>query len=641
MRASILIVGHPFPDRVEFGADHRATYDEALATLKTEPYAVVVVADRLPPSSKAKIKGSFDFLKHVRDLQGDLQTILVSSEASPQELQRAINDAGLFKIIPQFEPDPLQLAVREALEEYELIKQNQAFLTLTREQHERLNHLTSLLEEKVSAREKFLVEAREKLLQATKRTEALNRALVAIQMSVTKQGIERHLTDALQVALGLTWIRILSHDQSFLDQMADGKPSSTIIFSSPLFRESELLGHIYLARPENRPFAPDEDDFLLQVGDAVALAMDRLKTLEALEALKQEWDSTFDAVTSPVAIVDEDYSVVRANKSYSQKSKTPLEEIAGKKCFEILFGRSAPCEGCRLGTSFDLGEVQCRDSSSAHFAVTSHLVPLEKEKRSYALFYRDISEEKRIQRQILESSKMAEIGTIGSSIAHEINNPLGGMIAFLQILKGEVKPEDKIYADVIEMEHAAIRCKTIVENLLAFTRQSVNPEKQVARIGDLLKIVVNIMELQTRGLGIQIVKQIYDADARVAADTNQLVQVLVNVMQNSCEAIADRLARGQRNPPGKIWLKTSAVEGADGLLRIEIADNGTGVESQNLARVFTPFFTTKDKTKNPGLGLSVSYQIVKEHGGQMEISSVPGQSTTVTVTLQAAKGPTP
>src|SRR5262249_2331094 len=156
-----------------------------------------------------------------------------------------------------------------------------------------------------------------------------------------------------------------------------------------------------------------------------------------------------------------------------------------------------------LGQSFDLGDVMCADGSAARFAVTSHEVPVGQNEKAFALFYRDISEEQRIQRQILESSKMAEIGTIGSSIAHEINNPLGGMIAFLQILKGEIPKDAKHYADIVEMEQAAIRCKTIVENLLAFTRRSVSSEMQITRIGDLVKLVGNIMELQTRGLGIQ------------------------------------------------------------------------------------------------------------------------------------------
>jgi two-component system NtrC family sensor kinase len=634
MHASILIVGHPFPEKVEFGADHTSSYDEALAVLSINKYAVLVVADRFPSASQDKIKNSFDFLTASKALNPDAQTVLVSSVASPQELQKAINAVGLFKTIFSFDSAILQLAVREALEEYELIKQNQAFLALTQEQNQRLHHLSILLEEKVKAREEFLNESREKLLHATRRTEALNRALVAIQKSVSKLEIEQLLNEALHVALGLTWTKILFKGSLYLEHVQEKDTKDLTVFSAPLFRESEVLGHIYFARDQQKLFSTDEDDFLLQISDAVGLAIDRLMALEDLERLKQEWDSTFDSLTDPVSIIDKEYNIVRANKAFADNAHTTLASLKDAKCHMALFGSPSPCAGCTLGQSFDLGEKISRDKTTVHFSVSSHIVEDHGESQHFAMFYHDIIEEKRIQRQILESSKMAEIGTIGSSIAHEINNPLGGMIAFLQILKSEITPEDKIFSDIVEMENAATRCKTIVENLLAFTRQSSTSDMQITRLGDLVRLVTNIMELQTRGLGIQIEKLLHDSDAKIKSDPNQLVQVLVNIMQNSCEALAERLSNGIRQPPPKIMIRSGS---ADSQLFIEILDNGTGIPANDLPRVFSPFFTTKDKSKNPGLGLSVSYQIVKEHEGQMEISSVFGQSTTVLITLPFAK----
>ena len=316
MHASILIVGHPFPEKVEFGADHCTTYDQAVEVLKVSKYAVVVAADRLPHSPKEVIKNCFEFLKTSRNLNADTQIVLVSAEASPQDLQRVINAVGLFKSILNFDPSLLQQAVREALEEYELIKQNQAFLALTQEQNQRLHHLSVLLEEKVKAREEFLVEAREKLLNATRKTEALNRALVAIQKSVSKQEIEQLPNDALHVALGLTWTKILFKGSHYTDLVEEEDTRDLTVFSAPLLRDSELLGHIYFARDKRKPFFTDEDDFLLQISDAVGLAIDRLMALEAIEEVKQEWDSTFDSITDPVSVIDEDYKIIRANKVF-------------------------------------------------------------------------------------------------------------------------------------------------------------------------------------------------------------------------------------------------------------------------------------------------------------------------------------
>lgn len=207
------------------------------------------------------------------------------------------------------------------------------------------------------------------------------------------------------------------------------------------------------------------------------------------------------------------------------------------------------------------------------------------------------------------------------------------MIAFLQILKMEVKKDDPRFPDIEEMERAAQRCKTIVENLLAFTRHSDSSEKTAVKIGDILEVVVNIMELQTRSMGIRVVRHIQDRDALIFVSKNEFIQVLVNVMQNSCEAIAERLEEGKTVPRGEIVIKTFLQ---DKFLNIEIVDNGTGIKPDQISKVFTPFFTTKNKTKNAGLGLSVSYQIMREQGGGIEISSHGEQNTTVVLAAPLA-----
>ncbi len=626
--ASILIVGHPDPKLVEFGADFINSYDETEKILSKFSYAVVAVADRMDG------KSCVDLLKKIRKLNPHTQLILVSQAASAPDLQALINEAGLFKSISSFEESQLQLAVREALEEFELIKQNEAFYQLRTEQNRKLQNLTQQLEERVQVRESFLIQSREKLLHTTKRLEALNRALLAIQRSSNRQSMEELINDALKSALDLSWTKILFKNQTFLEAGPQESYSQLNILSAPLFKEKELLGHIYFARKEQFPFSSDEDDFLLQVGDAVSLTIDRLMAIEKIEELKQEWDSTFDSITDPVSMVTEDFVLVRVNKAFAESSDSSVEKVVGLKCHEILFNSNTPCTGCHLGETFNLGEKTSREGKLANFTVNSQQIALEDGQKAFAVFYHDTSEQQKIQRQILESSKMAEIGTIGSSIAHEINNPLGGILAFVQIMKSEIGPEDKHREDIVEMEKAALRCKSIVENLLAFTRTSSSSDFKTTRVSDLLKVVTNIIELQTRGLGIEINIEIENMDAAIEADSNQLVQVLVNVLQNSCEALAEKLSNGQRFPAPLITIRTQSVQKPESGIRFEITDNGPGIAADQLSRVFTPFFTTKDKGKNTGLGLSVSYQIVKDHFGQMEISSVFGKSTTVIITIE-------
>lgn len=624
MKSSILIIGHPNPQNIEFGADFVKDKEVGLLEVRAHQYPVVVLeTDDEEPT--------MDFLIELRKSSALSQVILVSSKYPPGLLQKLVNQIGVFKIISSFDGDSLQNAVREALEEFALIKQNQSLLLLIQDQNKKLQQLTNLLDEKVKAREKYLNEVRENLMSATLKSEVLNRALVAIQKGLTKRDIEINLAEALKSTMNLTWVKILFKEESFVTHVMPEEQSSLSLFSAPLFREKELLGHIYFSRKSPNTFSQEEDDFLLQIGDAVALAVDRLKTLSQLESLKQEWEVTFDSITDPVSLVGRDYRILRANKAFINKAPRP--QVINQFCYQVLFSKDKPCEGCILGRSFELGEVNLSNGESAHYQVSSHRVLLEDFGEAFAMLYRDTSEEYRLRMQLLESSKMAEIGTIGGSIAHEINNPLGGMIAFLQILKSELKPGDPIAEDVLEMEKSAQRCKSIVESLLAFTRLSSGNQKLPVNLSELISLALNIIELQSRGLGIQLNKSIQDKNASTLMDKNQLVQVLVNVLQNSCESLADKLARRPLHYKPEINIEAQPAEKKPGYYLIRIRDNGEGISTKDLPRVFTPFFSTKDKTRNSGLGLTVAYQIVKEHGGEMEISSVPGESTVVNVVL--------
>ncbi|MCC6277075.1 MAG: PAS domain-containing protein [Oligoflexia bacterium] len=630
MNSSILIVGHPDPQRVQFGADFATSSEEARTIVSHSHLPVLILA--------TTIQGTWKLvLDEFRKLNPLGQIILVGPLTLDPGFLSTINNIGIFKLLDNFDSDSLLKAAQEALEEYELARQNESYISLIKEQNFRLNELSALLEKKVKAREGFLNQSKESLQAATRRTEALNRTLLAIQRGLRRHEIEQALNDALQLALGLEWTRISLKGQENKTRPNDAIVKEHNVFAAPLFRGPDLLGHIYFASP--KLLTPEEDDFLLQIADAVALSIDRLSSIEAVEAMKKEWDSTFDSVTDPLALINSDYEIVRANKAYASKTRLEPQAVVGKKCHQVLFNLPNPCEPCRLGSDFQLEQVQMRDQQTAHFAVSSHKVSLKAAKPAFAVFYRDVSEEDRMKSQILESSKMAEIGTIGSSIAHEINNPLGGMIAFLQMLSSELNQQDSRWQDVKEMEKAALKCKDIVENLLAFSRQE-SLDRKPESVKGLIDFALKIMELQSRSLGIETKVTCTPEDLKVHVSRSQIVQVLVNVLQNSCESISDQLIATRSAQPGLISIAAKLIpHGPETHAQITIQDNGTGISIADIHRVFTPFFTTKDKTKNPGLGLSVSYQIVKDHGGQMEISSLEGKMTTVTVTLPIAKGP--
>jgi signal transduction histidine kinase len=238
-----------------------------------------------------------------------------------------------------------------------------------------------------------------------------------------------------------------------------------------------------------------------------------------------------------------------------------------------------------------------------------------------------------MERQIIHSAKMAELGTIGSSIAHEINNPLAGLLSFIQLIKMDLTGKEDFYEDIIEMESGARRCKSIVQNLLNFSRQTNLDEQVQIDLREIVEQSIRITEIQTRSKGIMIHTQLEKQPIWVRGNATQLTQALRNLLQNANEGINARL-RDEPEIVGRIELD-SEINGKSVLLTI--SDNGQGIHHSIIRRIFNPNFTTKDPNLNPGVGLTTARQIIAEHGGSLEIISEPRQRTRAIISLPVLK----
>jgi two-component system NtrC family sensor kinase len=434
------------------------------------------------------------------------------------------------------------------------------------------------------------------------------------------------------------------------------------VHTVPLMRGKEILGHIYFARTAELPFHRDENSFLGQVGDAVALAIDRLTKLEQSETLKHQWEATFDAILDPVSLITSDYTLVRINRSFAERSGAELEKVIGRKCHEALFGRATPCEGCEIaaakprvtasitpsaanlapGANFRLKPARTIGGSEQNviYDVFSQDIQFKHEDRAlYVNMYHDVSAQLRFERQILESAKMAELGTIGSSIAHELNNPLGGMLSFLQLIKmdlGSIRSElgevaEPWVNDIIDMEQGARRCRDIVESLLGFTRKSAHDSVEAIDLREVVEQALKITELQTRSMGITVIQDLPRTTIETRGQFNALAQALRNFLQNAQEAIAERQRTiDSTKAPGEIKI---ALRQDGEWYEIEIQDNGAGFDPLIGEQIFDPMYTTKNPNNNPGLGLTVAQQIIRDHGGHLKISSTKGAGTSAKISL--------
>lgn len=231
-----------------------------------------------------------------------------------------------------------------------------------------------------------------------------------------------------------------------------------------------------------------------------------------------------------------------------------------------------------------------------------------------------------LQTQLIHSEKLASVGRLAAGVAHEINNPLTGILTFTHLLLSEMSEDNPVRDELNVIAREAKRCKLITQNLLDFARQT-EPEKVSTNINKLIKETLSIVENQAPFQNIRIVKSLNPSLPCLLIDPNQIQQVLMNVLLNAQEA----MPRG-----GFLTISTDFTED-DNSLEIKFIDTGYGISEENLEKIFDPFFTTKEVGTGTGLGLAVSYGIIKSHGGQITIYSKKGRGTTVLIKLPLNK----
>jgi signal transduction histidine kinase/ActR/RegA family two-component response regulator len=228
-----------------------------------------------------------------------------------------------------------------------------------------------------------------------------------------------------------------------------------------------------------------------------------------------------------------------------------------------------------------------------------------------------------VQSQLLQAEKMSAIGLLVSSVAHELNNPLSGIMGFAQLLlQHELNPKSRQHLERIYNE--AVRSQRIVQNLLSFSRRH-KPEKTYESLSDVIDGVIELRAYQLQVDNVEVVR-LYDRRLpKTMLDFHQLQQVILNVVNNAHQAMMEVGDRPRR-------LVITTEKRGEGL-RASFGDSGTGIASDRLESIFDPFFTTKKTGKGTGLGLSVSRAIVKDHQGSMSAESVVGEGSTIHIDL--------
>ncbi|OQY03378.1 MAG: PAS domain-containing sensor histidine kinase [Desulfobacteraceae bacterium 4572_123] len=244
------------------------------------------------------------------------------------------------------------------------------------------------------------------------------------------------------------------------------------------------------------------------------------------------------------------------------------------------------------------------------------------EEDSIYILVKNIEKRRLMEAQIAQADKLASIGELSSGVAHEINNPLGIILGYSQLLLRNEGKASPLYQDLKTIEKQVKNCKTIVEDLLRFARTSPS-RKEKCDIRQLIEDVLGFLQHNFNPDKIRIKKD-YDIKlVPMLLDEKRIKQVIMNLVMNALHAIGNS---------GTIEIATLAHPHRNKVSMI-IRDTGHGIEKKYLPRIFDPFFTTKPTGEGTGLGLSVSYGIIKNHGGTINVESTPGKGSTFTIDL--------
>jgi signal transduction histidine kinase len=369
--------------------------------------------------------------------------------------------------------------------------------------------------------------------------------------------------------------------------------------------------------------------------------MAELETYNAeLERKKQEIQDILNGIMDLLAVVSPDYRIIYVNRVFGDYFDIAHPE--GKHCYEVFRGASGPCVVCPLRTALQTGRpdrtsyIDTRTDRNLHFeVVASPMFDDKGQVRTVLVSKRDVTMEKEYQAKYYQAEKMATIGLLAAGVAHEINNPLAAISGFSEALKRRIpalgtqlkKNADKaILEDFTDYTTTILeecnRCRDIVGNLLSFSSQKTckfNTIDLNSLVTDSLKILHHQIKLRP---GINLVLDLDPMPVTIRGAQGELKQVLLNLVLNAMDAI---------EAAGNITIRTRLERPGHAALIVE--DTGQGIPPETLGKLFIPFFTTKTKGHSIGIGLSICYNIIQHHGGEILVCSESGKGSIFKVML--------
>ncbi len=419
-------------------------------------------------------------------------------------------------------------------------------------------------------------------------------------------------------------------------------PRQELHYFVPCVVRSKMVAVIGLGRASDGSLLSSEDlEILRTVSGYIAVAIensrlyqDQQKHADELALLKEFNESIVESVNVALLAVDEDGRITRCNTTFEEMMGLSREEAVGKLVEEVFDESFALNLGNILGKSkWHLTEIRnayklhTYDGSGNSLIVNVAVAPLRSISSAQTgaiIVLENVSSRVKLEETLQQSEKLSSIGLLAAGVAHEVNTPLTGVSSYTQMLLGMIPETDPKHALLQKMQRQTDRATNIVGNLLNFSRTGSIVESAEIDVNKLLDDTLQLLEPQLRKSNVEVVKNYTSSPPLIFGNGGKLQQVFTNLILNARDAMMSG---------GRITLVTENVN--DGEVNIEVSDTGEGISEENLNKIFDPFFTTKGVGNGTGLGLAVSYGIVQEHAGTIEVQSENGNGTTFKLSFPA------
>jgi two-component system, NtrC family, sensor kinase len=399
----------------------------------------------------------------------------------------------------------------------------------------------------------------------------------------------------------------------------------------------EVLGILALLHEEPLEVVASDLAFLDLFAMRASSALERIQARSEVEQAHDFLRKVLDAIQDPIFVKDREHRWVAMNEAFCRFARLPEESLLGKSDYDVVPAHQADVFWKKDELVFTTGqpntnEESLTDAAHVHHTVITHKTAFTHSNGQPFLVgvMRDISEQRRLEAKLRLSDRMATVGTMAASVAHEINNPLSYVGANLSYLHQELSREDAASLPVAELREAVsealegtARVRTIVRDMKTFARvddERAGPVDIHEVIGSAQRMVRHQMNNHARCvLELEPLPPVLGNPAR-------LIQVLVNLMVNALQAFS-------HSDPHHNRVRIAARLSEQGQVLVEVEDNGTGMTPEVLARLFDPFFTTKPAGEGTGLGLNICQSIIHAMGGRIEVTSTPRQGSTFRLVL--------